>query len=54
MHHLCKEEFEVLVYNFVFIEHPWAGFQDDKMHVHLMEKHNCVYDEVRNAIIVDM
>jgi len=29
-------------------------FQDDKMHVHLMEKHNCVYDEVRNAIIVDM
>ena len=46
--------FEMLLRRFANIEHPWAPFQDDKMHVHLMEKHNCIYDEVRNAIIVDM
>lgn len=29
-------------------------FQDEKMHIHLMEKHNCVYDQVKNAIYIDV
>ena len=28
--------------------------QDERMHIHLMEKHNCIYDEVKNAIYVDI
>ena len=28
--------------------------QDERMHIHLMEKHNCIYDEVKNAIYIDI
>ena len=28
--------------------------QDEKMHIHLVEKHGCTYDEQRNAIFVDL